>query len=62
MKKYSAILFDWDGTAVISRKAPADEACSAMKDLLARGIPLAIISGTTYDSIAGGKLENFFTD
>ena len=61
MKKYSAIFFDWDGTAVISRKAPADEACSAMKDLLARGIPLAIISGTTYENIAGGKLENFFT-
>lgn len=61
MKKYSAILFDWDGTAVISRKAPADAACAAMKPLLAKGIPLVIISGTTYENIAGGKLESFFT-
>ena len=61
MKKYSAIFFDWDGTAVISKKAPADEACAAMRDLLAKGIPLAIISGTTYENIAGGKLEKFFT-
>lgn len=61
MKKYSAIFFDWDGTAVISRKAPAHEACAAMKGLLSKGIPLAIISGTTYENIAGGKLESFFT-
>ena len=58
MKKYSAILFDWDGTAVTSRKAPADAACAAMKPLLAQGIPLVIISGTTYENIAGGKLES----
>lgn len=61
MKKYSAIFFDWDGTAVTSRRVPADEACKAMKPLLAQGIPLVIISGTTYDKIAGGKLEEFFT-
>lgn len=62
MKKYSAIFFDWDGTAVISRKAPADSACAAMKPLLAAGIPLIIISGTTYENLAGGKLEQFFTN
>lgn len=61
MKKYSAILFDWDGTAVESRKAPADMACAAMKPLLAKGVPLVIISGTTYENIAGGKLESYFT-
>lgn len=61
MKKYSAILFDWDGTAVVSRKAPAEEACAAMKNLLKKGIPLVIISGTTYENIAGGKLESYFT-
>lgn len=61
MKKYSAIFFDWDGTAVISRKAPADEACAAMKPLLAQGTPLVIISGTTYENLAGGRLESFFT-
>ena len=32
-KNYKAIFFDWDGTAVMSRKAPADEAVQAMKPL-----------------------------
>ncbi|MGN0306384.1 MAG: HAD family hydrolase [Lachnospiraceae bacterium] len=61
MKKYKAIFFDWDGTAVVSRKAPADDACAAMKPLLDRGTPLVIISGTTYENLAGGRLESFFT-
>ena len=61
MKKYKAIFFDWDGTAVLSRKAPADEAVAAMKPLLAEGVKLAIISGTTIENIAHGKLETFFT-
>lgn len=61
MKKYKAIFFDWDGTAVMSRKAPVDEAVAAMKPLLEQGIKLAIISGTTIDNIAGGKIETYFT-
>lgn len=61
MKKYSACFFDWDGTAVLSRKVPADDAIEAMKPLLAQRIPLVIVSGTTYDNIVGGKLETYFT-
>lgn len=61
MKKYKAIFFDWDGTAVMSRKAPADKAVTAMKPLLAQGIKLVIVSGTTIDNIAGGHIESFFT-
>ncbi len=60
-KNYKAIFFDWDGTAVMSRKAPADEAVQAMKPLLRKGVKLAIISGTTIENIAGGKLESYFT-
>lgn len=60
-KSYKAIFFDWDGTAVISRKAPADEAAEAMKPLLEKGIKLIIVSGTTYENIAGGELHRFFT-
>lgn len=62
MKKYRGIFFDWDGTAVISRKAPAEEAASAMKGLLAKGVKLVIVSGTTYENIAGGRLEEYFTE
>lgn len=61
MKKYKAIFFDWDGTAVKSRVAPADEAAAAMKPLLAKGVKLVIVSGTTIENIAHGRLEEFFT-
>lgn len=61
MKNYRAIFFDWDGTAVTSRKAPVDQAVSAMKPLLAKGIDLAIVSGTTMENLADGKLADCFT-
>lgn len=62
MKKYKAVFFDWDGTAVLSRRAPADAAAAAMKPLLDQGIRLAIISGTTMENIAGGRIEDYFTE
>lgn len=62
MKQYKAIFFDWDGTAVRSRKAPADAAVAAMKPLLARGVKLVIVSGTTIENLAGGKLAELFTE
>lgn len=62
LKNYKAVFFDWDGTAVLSRNASADEAISAMRPLLDRGIKLAIISGTTMENIAGGRLETYFTE
>ena len=61
MKEYKAIFFDWDGTAVLSRRAPADAAIAAMKPLLQKGIRLVIVSGTTIENIAQGKLEELFT-
>lgn len=62
MKKYKAIFFDWDGTAVMSRKAPVEETVAAMKPLLEQGIKLIIVSGTTINNIAEGKIENYFTE
>ncbi len=61
-KGYRAIFFDWDGTAVTSRKAPVDEIVSRMNGLLNKGIKLAIISGTTIENIAGGRLQDYFTE
>lgn len=57
MKKYKAIIFDWDGTAVISREAPADDVIPKMTALLEQGIILIIISGTTYENIDKGTLH-----
>ena len=62
MKKYKAIFFDWDGTAVMSRRAPVDQAVAAMRPLLQKGIKLIIVSGTTIENIAGGKIESYFAE
>lgn len=59
--KPKAVFFDWDGTAVYSRKAPADHAIHAMRPLLAGGVRLVIVSGTTIENIAGGCIEQYFT-
>jgi hypothetical protein len=61
MKSYRAVFFDWDGTAVKSRRAPVDEVVAPMAALLERGVVLAVISGTTYENIAGGELEKGFS-
>lgn len=60
-KKYKAIFFDWDGTAVLSRKAPVEEIVQAMAPLLDQKVNLVIVSGTTIENIAGGKLAEYFT-
>lgn len=61
MRQYKAIFYDWDGTAVLSRKAPADDAIAVMRPLLDKGVRLCIVSGTTYENIAGGVLHEHFT-
>lgn len=61
MKQYRAIFFDWDGTAVLNRKASADAILPAMASLLDQGVRLFIISGTTYENILDGTLHERFT-
>lgn len=61
MKQYKAIFFDWDGTAVLSRKAPTDQVALLMKKLLQKGVCLSVISGTTIENIGGGTLHEAFT-
>lgn len=57
MVKYKCVFFDWDGTAVESRTAPAEDVLKAMEPVLRSGIKLVIVSGTTIENIAGGKIE-----
>ena len=45
-----------------SRTAPVEDAVVAMKPLLQQGTKLVIVSGTTYDKIAGGKFHTYFTE
>lgn len=58
MKKYKAIFFDWDGTAVRSRTAPVKDIVPVMEALLRQKVILIVVSGTTYENIAGGALHN----
>ncbi|MBO5093815.1 MAG: HAD family hydrolase [Lachnospiraceae bacterium] len=62
MNQYEAVFFDWDGTAVLSRRAPADDAAAAMRPLLEKGVKLVVVSGTTIENIAGGRLGDYFTE
>ena len=61
MKRYKAVFFDWDGTAVLSRTAPVDDVVPVMQPLLENGVKLAIISGTTIENIAGGHIGQYFS-
>lgn len=45
-----------------SRTAPVEDVAAAMKPLLQQGTKLVIVSGTTYDKIAGGKFHTYFTE
>lgn len=56
-KRYKAIFFDWDGTAVLNRRADPGPVIRKMIPLLDQGMYLIIISGTSYENIAGGRLE-----
>lgn len=60
-RRYKAVFFDWDGTAVLSRKAPVDEVAVPMKQLLSQGIKLVVVSGTTIENIGNGRLHEYFT-
>ncbi len=59
---YKCIFFDWDGTAVESRTACAQTVLKTMEPLLLRGVKLIIVSGTTYENIAGGELHLMLTE
>lgn len=56
MKRYQAIFFDWDGTAVTSRHADPNRIAAAMERVLLEGTRLVVVSGTTYGNLCGGRL------
>jgi hypothetical protein len=45
-RKFKIIAFDWDGTAVINRRADAAEVSHSMEELLKLGVLMVIITGT----------------
>ena len=61
MRKYKAIFFDWDGTAVMNR-SDAGKIAPVMAKLMDKEVRLVIISGTTYKNISGGNLSRYFSE
>jgi trehalose/maltose hydrolase-like predicted phosphorylase len=45
-RRFEALIFDWDGTAVPDRKADASALCQLVEEASAVGIHLAIVTGT----------------
>jgi trehalose/maltose hydrolase-like predicted phosphorylase len=52
-RRFEAIVFDWDGTAVPDRRADASAIRAKVEHLCREGVDIAIVSGTHVDNIDG---------
>jgi hypothetical protein len=52
-RRFEAIVFDWDGTAVPDRQADAARVRALVEELCALGMDLAIVSGTHVGNVDG---------
>ena len=50
-RRFEAVMFDWDGTAVTDRKADAGAVRGAVEQLCACGVDVAIVSGTHLENV-----------
>jgi trehalose/maltose hydrolase-like predicted phosphorylase len=52
-RRFEAVLFDWDGTAVPDRRADASAVRDAVERLCAAGVEVGVVSGTHVDNVDG---------
>lgn len=52
-RRFEAIVFDWDGTAVPDRRADASELRTLIEGLCANGAYIAVVSGTHLENVDG---------
>jgi trehalose/maltose hydrolase-like predicted phosphorylase len=52
-RRFEAIVFDWDGTAVVDRKSDASSLRWLVESLCAAGMDLAVVSGTNGQNVDG---------
>jgi trehalose/maltose hydrolase-like predicted phosphorylase len=52
-RRFEAIVFDWDGTAVPNRQADATHLRALVEELCRRGLHLAVITGTHIGNVDG---------
>ncbi|GEM_PF-33939 len=50
-RRYNMLVFDWDGTAVASRRGPVDHLIWRTEALLGRGVWLAAVTGTNFANL-----------
>jgi trehalose/maltose hydrolase-like predicted phosphorylase len=55
-RRFEAVMFDWDGTAVTGRDADASDVRDVVEALCARGVDVAIVSGTHLENVDGQLL------
>lgn len=52
-RRFEAVVFDWDGTAVADRRADAGEVRALVEDLCGLGVHVAVVSGTHVGNVDG---------
>ena len=52
-RRFEAVVFDWDGTAVADRRADASDLRAMVEGLTAAGVDLVVVSGTNVDNVDG---------
>src|ERR671935_812408 len=52
-RRFEAVVFDWDGTAVPDRVADASELRALVEELCSRGLDLVVITGTHVGNVDG---------
>ena len=52
-RRFEAVVFDWDGTAVPDRSADAAELRALVEELCALGLDLVVITGTHVGNVDG---------
>jgi trehalose/maltose hydrolase-like predicted phosphorylase len=50
-RRFEALLFDWDGTAVADRRADASAVRGLVEDLCAMGMDIGVVSGTSIANV-----------
>src|SRR6202142_521513 len=52
-RRFEAVMFDWDGTAVADRSADASAVRGVVETLCACGVDVAVVSGTHLENVDG---------
>ena len=52
-RRFEGVMFDWDGTAVADRSADASSVRAIVETLCARGVDVAVVSGTHVGNVDG---------